>query len=213
MDYLLHCPTTNLHLILKAPEVAANFTKRLVFSSWQVVPKALSTLLSYEAERRMMRSFESEAKNTQDARRRYRGLLRFALTDGRLTGMPILGLLYPSVTLASLCDPLAFLGDRDGSLEPVDLSGVLQETSTKVQRLLGEFNLTRTETGVDDEAWYWAAPILLDLASDESGTRDWFERPNLSEIWNPRVERQEDEAESPVARSRRDGAQSCSGKG
>ncbi len=30
------------------------FTKRLIFSSWQVVPQAVASVLSYEAERRMM---------------------------------------------------------------------------------------------------------------------------------------------------------------
>ena len=31
---------------------AERLTKRLIFSSWQVVPKAVAALLSYEAERR-----------------------------------------------------------------------------------------------------------------------------------------------------------------
>jgi hypothetical protein len=37
------------------------FTKRLVFSSWHVVPKAVSALLSYEAERRMTKLHEPGA--------------------------------------------------------------------------------------------------------------------------------------------------------
>ena len=36
----------------------ARFTKRLVFSSWQVVPKAIAMLVSYEAERRMITSHD-----------------------------------------------------------------------------------------------------------------------------------------------------------
>ncbi len=37
-----------------AQEAASSTTKRLVFSSWLVVPKAIAAVLSYEAERRMI---------------------------------------------------------------------------------------------------------------------------------------------------------------
>ena len=38
-----------------APELAS-VTKRLVFSAWHMVPRAVASLVSYEAERRMMRA-------------------------------------------------------------------------------------------------------------------------------------------------------------
>ena len=41
------------------------FTKRLVFSSWQVVPKAIAILISYEVERRMITSHDPDAQNTR----------------------------------------------------------------------------------------------------------------------------------------------------
>ena len=53
-----------------AEPAAERFTKRLVFSAWHVVPKAITCLLSYEAERAVMRSFESDPKNTPDERKR-----------------------------------------------------------------------------------------------------------------------------------------------
>jgi hypothetical protein len=37
---------------------------------------------------------------------RRRGLLMFARSDGRLTGMPVLAMLYPSMSLARNYDPL-----------------------------------------------------------------------------------------------------------
>ena len=56
------------------------FTKRLIFSAWQVVPKMVAALLSYEAERRMVLESshqESEAlENSPEARRRRRPLLK-----------------------------------------------------------------------------------------------------------------------------------------
>jgi hypothetical protein len=69
------------------------FTKRLVFSAWKVVPKAISLLVSYEAERRM-----TAARPPRDYDdRRSTPLLRFQSADDRLTGMPVLAILYPSV--------------------------------------------------------------------------------------------------------------------
>ena len=62
----------------------------------------LTCLLSYEAERRMIRMLETSAINTPDARRARRPLLTFTLSQGRLTGMPVLGMLYPSPALARL---------------------------------------------------------------------------------------------------------------
>ena len=50
----------------------ARLTKRLVFSSWQVVPKVIATLLSYEAERQMISAFEEAPENSSEARKRRR---------------------------------------------------------------------------------------------------------------------------------------------
>jgi len=85
---------------------AKGFTKRLMFSSWRVVPKVVAAMVSYEAERRMIRSYETQPENSTGARARRGGRLQFAFSEGRLTGMPVLGLLYPCATLAERCDPL-----------------------------------------------------------------------------------------------------------
>ena len=89
-------------------------TKRLVFGSWVVVPKMLTCLLSYEAERQMIRMLEAAPVNTPDARRARRPLLTFTFSQGRLTGMPVLGMLYPSLALARLADPLEIGRRSDG---------------------------------------------------------------------------------------------------
>src|SRR5206468_1922050 len=81
-------------------------TKRLIFSSWKVVPKVIATLLTYDVERRMFHLLDEAPVNTSEERRKRRGLLRFSRADGRLTGLPVLGIVYPSATLAKLFDPL-----------------------------------------------------------------------------------------------------------
>ena len=78
-------------------------TKRLVFSSWQVVPKVVAALLSYEAERVMFGDRPgSSAQYSAEGRERVRQLLRFSRSEGRLTGMSFLPLFYPSITLAEI---------------------------------------------------------------------------------------------------------------
>ncbi|MFZ5823523.1 MAG: helicase, partial [Bacillota bacterium] len=167
---------------------AATMTKRLIFSAWQVVPKAVSTLLSYEAERRVIASFEGEAaENTPEARRRRRPLLRFARTDDRLTGMPVLGLLYPSVALAALGDPLMMGAET----LPVLLDEVRRRLAEPVASVVAD----APQEGPVDEAWYWAAPILLDLAANPDATREWFDDAALAGRWGAEEHRTEDDGE------------------
>ena len=81
------------------PKVSG-FTKKLVFSNWQVVPKAIASMLSYSAERNMIKCHESAPENTADARKSRRPLIRFSVSDGRLTAMSGMTLIYPSLYLA-----------------------------------------------------------------------------------------------------------------
>jgi hypothetical protein len=154
-------------------------TKRLLFSTWNVVPKTVATLVSYEIERRIFRSFEAQPRNTAEERKKRQALLRFSFTDGRFTGMPVLGVLYPSPTLAALGDP-ARLGKPGDALEDV-LGAVRKEIEPLVGPLTRKHR--RTEDDRPDEAWYWAAPILLDLERDGVLTREWFAAPGLAASW------------------------------
>ena len=144
-----------------------SFTKRLVFSAWAVVPKAISLVLSYEAERRAI-AFEGGTAGTRAySAARTTGLLRFQ-TDpqtGRETGMPVLALLYPSVALARMGDPLA--AARDLGAIPMGRDDLLTQVAQTIHGALSE--LPSPEDGAEDERWYWAAPFLLDsnLGADQ----------------------------------------------
>jgi len=63
-----------------------SLTKRLVFSSWHVVPRVIAGVLSYEAQRRMMQSHDSQAENTPEARERRSALLQFRQEADGLCG-------------------------------------------------------------------------------------------------------------------------------
>jgi hypothetical protein len=168
------------------------FTKRLVFSSWQVVPKAIATLVSYEAERRMITSHDPQARNTPEARKARRRLLNFASSKGRLTGMPVLGLLYPCFFLAQRFDPLRYMCERPAGsrLETADVLGLIEMDVAEAIKAIVKDAPT---SGPEDEAWYWAAPILLDEEADPNAAQRWWADESLATNW---LGAEEDEEET-----------------
>lgn len=156
-------------------------TKRLIFSSWQVVPKVISGLVSYEAERRMIRLNERVPRNTSEARRRRSALLNFSVdrTSGeeRLTGMPVLALMYPSPALAGLLDSSDLAQGRRRSAE------IVRDLATKLEPRLAAIGAREGE-GRPDEQWYWAAPLLLDVQQNSAAAHGWLSRPGLPQLWS-----------------------------
>jgi hypothetical protein len=177
-----------------ADSAARHFTKRLVFSSWRVVPKVIAAMVSYEAERRMIRALSPRARNSPEARKRRAGLLRFSIDrtggnqrDGRTAGMPVLGMLYPCGTLSRECDPLRSVREvlsKETRRTP-SASQIRQIKANHLRTLLTPIEAEyATSSSSSDEAWYWAAPILLDLHYSGHDTREWFSQDNLAAIWS-----------------------------
>lgn len=159
-------PYYQLSGVYADPKLQA-FTKRLIFSAWNVVPKAIAVLLSYEAERRIAplrtaRSLDYETRTAQP--------LQWKLTsdqEQRPASLPLLSLLYPHQVLADLGDPLRIAREyaqrNPGSLLTADeLRAVVRErVQARVTSALppgDAANPTRTAE------WYLAAPLLLDQA-------------------------------------------------
>lgn len=168
-------------------------TKRLVFSSWLVVPKVISAMLSYEVERRMHGCLEADPQNTPEARRARRPLLRFSRSAGRLTGMPLFTLIYPCSVLAEKCDPLAVSAgiSRNGKLP--SKKAVLKAVQRQIEDMLVQIGATDDLPGQVDDSWYWAAPILLDLHASSEGTGVWLDQLGKLDI---RVDDESDDADS-----------------
>lgn len=165
----------------------ARLTKRLVFSSWRVVPKVIATLLSYEAERQMISTFEDEPENSAEARKRRRPLLRFGKSNNRLTGMPIMGLLYPSTVLAKECDPLTFALQSSSTPSQKELLAHIQKVITRlIESLKTTLKIRVPASGPEDETWYWATPMLLDWHCDPEVTQAWFDQADLAGKWKGR---------------------------
>lgn len=138
-----------------------------------------------------MRSLNPSARNTSKARRMRRALLRFNRSGGRLAGMPVLALMYPSPTLADL-------GNQLGAPADATAQQVVEAVSQRLQPLLRKVTAGAPSAGPEDERWYWAAPILLDRARGRGG--QWWSRDELARHWSP--EANEEDA---------DGAQSDEG--
>ena len=181
----------------------AQLTKRLIFSSWRVVPKVISTILSYEAERHAVKLFEPGAKNTEEERER-RGhtlLLRIAITNGRPTGMPVLAFLYPSISLARRYDPLnSARNNSNGELPTLNQlhDWILEDITNDLEALSMPTDGVRV-----DEQWYWAAPILLDKHHYPKATREWFDQYDLETQWAGEESSGEDAWAKHVDRARK----------
>ena len=140
----------------------ASMTKALVFSSWQVVPDAIASLCSYEAERCMLIADNDRPRYSALTRER-KPLLRFSSNaEERLSGMPVLGLVYPCATLAREIDPIEIALELKSqglpSLDEVKL--VIQKRIEQLLRNTGRW--PGAIEGREDQRWYWAALALLD---------------------------------------------------
>lgn len=162
------------------------FTKRLIFSSWQVVPKVVAGLLSYAVEQRIVEQAGVSIQNTPEVRPRRGKLLRIAPSEkGNPGSMSLLVLLYPCLTLAIECDPLTVARkhyEQTGGRRP-SLDSVRTHFERKIGELLDQALPPDIGYGSEDEQWYWVAPLLLDRRFYQQITRDWFSAPNLAAIW------------------------------
>ncbi|KAA0115077.1 DEAD/DEAH box helicase [Mycolicibacterium sp. P9-22] len=94
-------------------------TKRLIFSAWSSVPTSVASLLSYEAERRMIEG-STLTENTAEAKRAVSSRLDYVLREGRASSMSTLALFWPHPALAQLGDPLSFINESGDLLDAED---------------------------------------------------------------------------------------------
>ena len=179
---------------------AASITKVLVFSSWKVVPKVVATMASLEAERRMVRTLDPYVGYSRLHLKR-RPLLRFAEQERRvartapgeptrrLSGMPVLTLLYPSATLATLIDPLAIAADLRAGGRQATMQGVIDVAAEQLRPLLERIvkEHHREAPGVADEAWYWSALAQLDGLLHPASTIRWLDSDDDKIAWRSMV--------------------------
>jgi hypothetical protein len=144
---------------------ASGGTKALVFSAWNVVPDAISSVCSYEAERRMLAA-DRELPDYADLYDKKTALLQYrtevkARKEARMAGMTTVALFYPCVTLARVVDPLLMALEAGGAASP---DGVRAAAKRRIRDSLSETRpwVNAPSDGRVDQRWYWAAPAVLD---------------------------------------------------
>jgi hypothetical protein len=156
------------------------FTKRLIFSSWTMVPKAIATQVTYAIERRRVAaSGEPAFANTAEGRQGHARPLTFTVSDGRISQMPVFAMLYPSVVLAREGDPLTLARPDDGTRlsVPTAEAQVAERLRHRLDAMRREMSPSDVEptapSGRADERWYWVAPLWLDRMEDRDATSDF----------------------------------------
>lgn len=168
---------------------AAGFTKTLLFSSWVMVPRMVSTLISYEVEKRTVgnpdtrEQVESENRTyfSPENRKKKRHPVpqiryqrRSQGRGGQLANMSNFTLLYPSQSLVEVIDPVENLR------EARSLGELRKIAAERIRDLLRASDLAQFSTPEgESDRWYWAAPLLLDRANMafRATTEAWFANP------------------------------------
>jgi hypothetical protein len=159
-----------------------DLTKRLVFSAWNVVPKVIASLTSYEAERRMMTIDNNHAENSPQARKRIKPLLQVKRAGDDFSGLSALTLLYPSPSLARLGDPREIARTHSPSGRIITRDTLLSAVRERIKVAMAPLVLDTPTDGKEDERWYWVAPLLLDHRVGQM--EPWFEQPELADVWS-----------------------------
>lgn len=138
------------------------FSKTLIFSSWEMVPRMIAGLLSYEAERKTVGKLAkaNEAKEAHyfyTGERRYPSArLNFSVSNGTPNALTLFCLMYPSQFLTRCYDPIEYL-NAGASLKEIE-----KDIKSKIAEKLDKY--TAPTSGTQDKRWYYLAPLLLDGA-------------------------------------------------
>ncbi len=180
---------------------SAGFSKILVFSAWVMVPRMIAALISYEAERKTigLASYkpdsESEGKKTYFAKDRRRfpfPKLNFRINRSageaeiKPESMTLFTILYPSLSLMHMFDPVATLNRRVDKTKPLALKDVQQSIRDKLATELGKLQEQYpAEAGAMSSGWYWAAPFLLDINNGyKEHVHKWLDETIKSRLEN-----------------------------
>ena len=153
------------------------FSKILVFSAWEMVPRMIGVMLSYEAERLTVGKLVNQIKNkdikntgyfAKGTRKYPSPRLRFNTSNGEVRGMNLLTLIYPSKVLADMYSPIESFNKHE-SLKDIEKS--IRRRLTGKLRILEE-KYRDFSKKKEDKRWYYLAPILMD---GFDYTKDWAE--------------------------------------
>ena len=145
------------------------FSKLLVFSSWEMVPRMIGALVSYDAERLTIGKLAGQARNEEKKNTNYFAegskrfpvaRLRFNMSLGEPQGMTMFSLIYPSITLANMFDPISCMNAG------MTLAEIERDLRVKIREKIKEIEdkYEANTSNVEDVKWYYLAPMLMDGA-------------------------------------------------
>lgn len=149
-----------------------NTSKTILFSSWEMVPRMISTLVSYESERRTTGKIvkNNPKLNYYNLTKKVRSRMRFESDKEKPRTMNLLGLVYASEFLSETYNPIDCL-NRNLTLREIE-----KEIKSKINDKLKIIEDKYYEkTNRDDYRWYYIAPLLLDSLISKDLVNNWFE--------------------------------------
>lgn len=160
---------------------AGSTTKRVVFSSWTATPTAIASLLSYEAERRIVKDSRLTV-NSAEHRKAISARLDYKVAaESGPASMSALTLFWPHPALAGAGDPLLLARNNPDSYVSADEA----EATVAAQLTIGP------ETGFAWEAFFSTPGALPDGIEPEAD--------ELAQILSARPSGAEDEQEESAA--------------
>ena len=164
-EKLLWIPPSMPYYGLKGPfENTEGFSKTLIFSSWEMVPRMISSMVSYEIERKTIGELKKNNSNIHYFMQNRYPSQRLRFRDNQ---MSLFALLYPSLFLIDAYNPKDCL-NRNLSLDEIEY-----ELKLKIEEGLDK--IPSRNSSREDSRWYYLAPLLLDCLDYEEFVEDWFE--------------------------------------
>ena len=153
-------------------EGVEDFSKTLIFSSWEMVPRMISSMVSYEVERKTIAQLKNKNHDIKYfAKNRYPSpRLNFNLNEDKPAQMSLFSLIYPSLFLIDIYNPIDCL-NRKLSLKEIEY-----EIKSKIMEELDK--IPSNENSREDARWYYLAPLLFDNHYSQDYINNWFEGIN-----------------------------------
>ena len=136
-------PTLPSHVLGRDFENARDATKRLVFSSWAMVPRAIAVMASYDAERGYIPDPDRASRYISQGLR---------INDDAFS---LFSMIVPSTYLADVGNPHRY---SNGS-SPHEL---LELIESQLRPRVIEFTRDAPREGPPQQIWYAVAPLMLD---------------------------------------------------
>ena len=136
-------PTLTSHGLGRDFENARDATKRLVFSSWAMVPRAIAIMTSYDAEREYIPDPARASRYVSQGLR---------MNDDAFS---LFSMIVPSTTLADVGNPYRYTS----GISPDEL---LRMIESQLRPKVIELTRDAPREGAPQQIWYAVAPLMLD---------------------------------------------------